>query len=314
MTTPTAARKGFPLILALGLLTVPACAKAERSTDMQTASAPVVAQAAAGGQTTPSTSQGGEAAERKIIRSAELTIESRDVAASRDRAIRLVEQAGGYVASSTENQGGHDDEWSTVQLSFKVPADKLSALLTELRGVGTRTAHEHVGSQDVTAEFYDTEARLKAQRAVEAQLLVIAREAHTVPDLLAVQRQLGEVRGEIERMEGRRNQIVHQVSLSTVQLTVRREQAVASASIVSSVQKAGGDAVSVGAGLIHGSIRAAGVLTPLALFFGPLGYVGFRLLRRLRRRAVLALFRPCFAQISAKNVGVEGVTGGGRFR
>jgi len=273
------------LSLAAALLGAPGCAQSAPSHDHSAPTA-AVAQATQAAQAAPDqgkNSQAGEVAPRKIIRNAELTIEARDAAASRDRAIRLVEQAGGYVASSTESHGSNDD-WVSVSVTLKVPAERLSQVLTELRGLGTQTSHEHVGSQDVTAEFYDLSARLKAQRAVEAQLLEIAKEAKTVPDLLAVQRQLGEVRGEIERMEGRRNQIDSLVSLSTVQLTIQREHDIASASLAGTFKKAGGDAVAVGSSLVHGSIRMVGVLVPLAVFFGPLLYVAFRLLRRLQRR------------------------------
>ncbi len=222
-----------------------------------------------------------EAAPRKIIKNASLSVEAGSVKAARDGAIQATERTGGYVASSSEHQSG-DDGVTSISLTLKVPSEKLGEALLALRGLGTKTIHESVTSQDVSAEFYDTEARLKAQRAIEAQLIEIAKEAKTVPDLLAVQRQLGEVRGEIERMEGRRNQLEHQTSLSTIQLTLHQEAG--AASLVSTLASAGRDARAVSAGLLHGGIRLLGVLGPLALFFGPLVLGLLHLARRLRRR------------------------------
>ena len=55
----------------------------------------------------------------------------------------------------------------------------------------------------VSEEFIDIEARLKAKRSLEAQFLEIMKRANSVEDALNVQRQLAEVRAEIEKIEGR---------------------------------------------------------------------------------------------------------------
>jgi hypothetical protein len=270
----------FLVLLSVG---TPACAKRESDA---AASAPAAVEAA------PAAPQAGgtagklpEAAPRKIIKNASLSIEAEKLSEVRDRVIQVTEKAGGYVATSTEHNSG-DDGVTSISLTLKVPVEKLSETLAALRGMGTRTTYENITSQDVSAEFYDLEARLRAQRAIEAQLLEIAKEAKTVPDLLAVQRQLGEVRGEIERMEGRRNQLDHQASLSTIQLSIHRQGG--SSSLSTTVSRAGSDAQAVLSALVHGSIRLVGVLGPLALFFGPLGLVGFFLVRRIHRRITRA--------------------------
>ncbi|MCS6901600.1 MAG: DUF4349 domain-containing protein [Myxococcales bacterium] len=278
--TPRAALASacFLVLLSVG---TPACAKRESE---PASSAPAAAEAA------PAAPQAGgtagklpEAAPRKIIKNANLSIEAEKLSEVRDRAIHAAEKVGGYVAASTEHNSG-DDGVTSISLTLKVPVDRLTETLAALRGMGTRTTYESVTSQDVSAEFYDLEARLRAQRAIEAQLLEIVKEAKTVPDLLAVQRQLGEVREEIERMEGRRNQLDQQASLSTIQLAIHRRAG--SSSLATTVSQAGSDAQAVLSALVHGSIRVAGVLGPLALFFGPLGLIGFFLVRRIHRRII----------------------------
>jgi hypothetical protein len=270
----------FLVLLSVG---TPACAKRESDA---AASAPAAMEAA------PAKPQAGgaagalpAAAPRKIIKNASLSIEAEKLSEVRDRAIQAAEKAGGYVATSTEHNSG-DDGVTSISLTLKVPVEKLTETLAALRGMGKRTTYENVTSEDVSAEFYDLEARLRAQRAIEAQLLEIAKEAKTVPDLLAVQRQLGEVRGEIERMEGRRNQLDQQASLSTIQLAIHRQAG--ASSLATTVSQAGSDARAVLSALVHGSIRAIGVLGPLALFFGPLGLAGFFLVRRIHRRITRA--------------------------
>ena len=280
--------------LLLTLLAAPACSREAAPSSGATADNQVATPGAAAAR--PAASSGGgatgpgkqdeEASTRKVIRNAELTVQVSDGPALKARATRLMDQLGGYVAGSTEKHSETDEGWS-VQMTLKVPVGKLDTALAELRGYGDRVVHENVSSQDVTAEFFDLEARLRAQRAVEVQMMAIAKEAKTVTDLLEVQKRLGDVRVEIERMEGRRNQLEHQASLSTIQLIIQRPTpprpppVVADGSMMASVNMAVSDALGVGRGLVHGTIRLVGVVVPLALFFGPLIY-GLRYLRRWR--------------------------------
>lgn len=218
---------------------------------------------------------------RKIIQNATIRIESSDSRKSREQATQITEQSGGYVASSSEYQ--NSDGTTNVSMTLKVPSEKLNEILTALRATGTRVSSESISSQDVSAEFYDLESRIKAQRAIEAQFLVIAREAKTVQDLLAVQQKLGEVRSEIERMEGRRNQLSHLTSLATIQLTFSSSRD--STSLAATVGSAGRDARNIFSALFHGSIRFVGIFLPIVLFFGPFGLGLALLIRKIHRRA-----------------------------
>ena len=70
--------------------------------------------------------------------------------------------------------------------------------------------------RDVTAEFTDLESRLRNAQATERQLLEIMGRAETVEDTLAVQRELGAVREQVEVFQGQLNVLASQTSLSTI--------------------------------------------------------------------------------------------------
>lgn len=287
--TSLSSRLPLAVALVLTLTGAPACAKSEEPPGLAVAQAAAPVAAASVGNGTAAVPAGEGEVSRKVIRNAELTVQARDVEALKARATRLMDQAGGYVAGSTESHGERSE--TSVQMTLRVPVAKLDTVLSELRGYGERVVRENVSSQDVTAEFYDLEARMRAQRAVEAQMMVIAKEARTVPDLLEVQRRLGDVRVEIERMEGRRNQLEHQASLSTLQLTIQQPsppppvRVVSDGSLASTAKMAASDAVRVLGGLVHGTIRVIGVLVPLALFFGPIVAVLLWMRRRMEARS-----------------------------
>jgi len=103
----------------------------------------------------------------------------------------------------------------------RVPSAKFSEALDEIRKTASRVVVETVKSDDVTEEFIDIEAQLKAKKALEAQFLEIMKRANTVEDALNVQRELAEVRGEIEKIEGRKRFLENQSSFSTVKIRLQ---------------------------------------------------------------------------------------------
>jgi VIT1/CCC1 family predicted Fe2+/Mn2+ transporter len=266
-----------------------ACAKMERSAPMQSN----LSAAAAPGAAKESDSNGPT--ERKIIRRAELSIESSDPPAAQKKATELAEKLGGFVVSSDVHHSGDvggDGEYVTVSLVLRVPADRFAAALDELRRVGTHVSQEKVTGQDVTEEYVDVEARIRTQKALESQLLEIMKDAKTVKDALEVQKQLAEVRGEIEKVEGRKKLLDNQTSLATISVTIGKNMPVVSSSSFGfgdSVKRAGGDFVKVTSGLVNGTIRAIGALAPVALFVLLPGYFLVRfVIRRARRRRAKA--------------------------
>ena len=80
-----------------------------------------------------------------------------------------------------------------------------------------RCARNHVGSQDVTEEYVDLEARIRNKREEEKRLLKhLADSTGKLEDILAVEKELSRVRGEAEQMEGRLRFLADRAELSTV--------------------------------------------------------------------------------------------------
>jgi hypothetical protein len=159
---------------------------------------------------------------RKIVRSADLTIESESPQTSLQKVASISETNGGFVVESQENSSDvKTTQHDTVTVTIRVPADKFSSVLDEIRKTGTRVISENVKGEDVTEEFIDIEARLKAQKALESQFLEIMKRANSVNDALDVQRQLADVRGEIEKVEGRKRFLENRSSLSTIKLKLQ---------------------------------------------------------------------------------------------
>jgi hypothetical protein len=74
----------------------------------------------------------------------------------------------------------------------------------------------------VTEEYVDLQASLENLEATEQQLLVIMEKANTVEDILDVQKELTQVRGEIERTKGRMQYLEQTSSTSLIQVSLQQ--------------------------------------------------------------------------------------------
>ncbi|MBX3291465.1 MAG: DUF4349 domain-containing protein [Acidobacteria bacterium] len=159
---------------------------------------------------------------RKIIRNAELLLEADSPEETQTRVASIAEGLGGLVVESQQTStDARSARRDIVSMTVRVPADKFVNALEEIRKTASRVVSETVKGQDVTEEFVDIEARLKAKRALEEQFMLIMKRASTVEDALEVQRELAEVRGEIEVIEGRKRFLENQIGLSTIKLRIQ---------------------------------------------------------------------------------------------
>jgi hypothetical protein len=206
------------------------------------------------------------------VRSAELSIEVASPAASESKVSSLVERLGGYVANSERDVSADEgaQRAARVSLSLRVPAERFDETLRELKRLGQGAESEHIGSQDVTDEYLDVDARVTNQRRLETQLAALLTQTNKIEDALKLHQELSNVRTEIDRLEGRKRFLETETALAKISLSLaplRPVIGVSSQELGVSVRRATSDAIDVAAGVITFAIRAAGVLVPLTLLF-----------------------------------------------
>lgn len=160
--------------------------------------------------------------DRKIIRNADLQLESNAPDDAQTKITQIAETKGGFVVESTQSSSDEKAaKRDTVTMTVRVPAAKFDESLIEIRAAASRVISENVKGEDVTEEFIDVQAQLVAKKALEAQFLEIMKQAKSVEDALKIQRELATVRGEIEKVEGRKRFLENQSSLSTIKIRVQ---------------------------------------------------------------------------------------------
>lgn len=188
---------------------------------------------------------------RMVIKTGELAIEVEKYDDGAAELQKFVEQWGGFVSSSTT-----EIPFENVRTGIwvlRMPSEKFELALSEIKKLARKLEKESVEGQDVTEEFYDLEARLQNKLLEEKQVRDILRRAGTIHDVLEVQRELSNIREQIERFEGRKKFLMDQTGLSTI--TVRLHEAYPIA-----VSSSGGFWATIGSGFSNGFRGFANVL------------------------------------------------------
>ena len=224
---------------------------------------------------------------RKIIRNAEFGLEAESPDETQRRITGIAESNDGFVVES--QQSSSDTRQTTrdvVNMTIRVPADQFQATLDEIRQAAGRVVTETVKGQDVTEEFIDIEAQIKAKKALEAQFMEIMKRANTVEDALDVQRQLADVRGEIERIEGRLRFLENQSALSTIKVRIQTPAAINSntTGFTYRLTESLGDGVDIALNFVLGLVTLIIGFLPFALFIGLPGYLAGRWMLRRQKQ------------------------------
>jgi hypothetical protein len=150
-----------------------------------------------------------------IVYTGSLDLEVAELRPAIERADQVITGLGGHVAASSVSDSV---DGQLGRVTYRIPADRWAEALAGLRAIGTRVIDESTESEDVTAQFVDLEARITNLRATEAALQAIMDRAATIDDVLEVQRELTEVRSDIESLTAQRDLLANRAALATLEV------------------------------------------------------------------------------------------------
>lgn len=218
---------------------------------------------------------------RLVIRSAQIRIRTERPSVKSAEVESLVTARGGYVVhKETEHL---DEAVVRSRLELRVPEAHFTSTLSALREQGTVLGESATGD-DVTEEYSDVGARLRAKALLEKRLLEMAESAKSVEDMLKVERELGRVRTEIEQMTGRMQFLEKHAAMATISLELISPMQPPSddgQSIRSKLENAVAQAGNLAVSVIAGGVVLLGAALPLLV---PAGFLALLIAMRRRRR------------------------------
>lgn len=153
---------------------------------------------------------------QKIIREGTIEFETKDLKSSRQFIADLCKNFEAYIQ---EEANRHSDYQLTTETILRIPAEKYDAAVALLEEHAFNVTQKNIKAVDVTDEFVDVQARLKAKYELERRYLDLLKRAKNVEEVLAVEAQMSGVRYEIESMEGRMRSLSDRITLSTLNLS-----------------------------------------------------------------------------------------------
>ena len=142
-----------------------------------------------------------EISQRKVISVASVSIEVEVVEAAVTEVRVIAESLGGFVEQLSSS--GEPDR-QQAHVTVRVPQAQFFTALERIDALG-EVQSRTVGSEDVSEQFIDLEARLKSSLREEQSFLSLLGRTETVGEILTIERELSRVRSEIERLQGRLN-------------------------------------------------------------------------------------------------------------
>ena len=167
---------------------------------------------------TPAETPPPEVANRKLIRNASVELEIVSFDDAVQKIIAFANEDRGYVATTDSQKQANGK--LRGQVIVKVLPENLERFLQKIRGLG-ELKNQILSTEDVTKAYFDTDARLKSARVMEQRLIdMLKTKTGKVSDLLQVEKELGRVREEIEKMQGELKYWDSQVRFATVTLSL----------------------------------------------------------------------------------------------
>jgi len=190
----------------------------------------------------------------------------------------------GYVESEQLSRRGR----RTFNMTMRIPAASFQDVLSQVQNLAdVRTSSEN--AEDVTDQFYDTEARLQTRRIEEERLLALIEAAENVHDLLELERRLSNTRLQIETYTAQLTNLAGRIAYSTIFVTlfdIAEEEIIpiAGPTLGERIGGAFGDSVdSVVTASQSFVIFMAGIIIPL-LIWGVVIFAAFKLIKRMVKK------------------------------
>ena len=187
---------------------------------------------AAGGQTSDDKSKSdssqmlsmdlSEPTDRKVIKEAQISMETANFDKDKETILALVEREGGYVQYSEES-GNKPEQWQdpgrTAQYIFRIPQEKFADFLSQLQTIG-KQLERTMGGEDITSKYTDVTTRLKTLRTKLDRLEELLAKADAMENIIALENAISDTTLQIEQYTTTLNNWDNLIAEATVKLHI----------------------------------------------------------------------------------------------
>jgi hypothetical protein len=151
--------------------------------------------------------------EQKIIKNADLRFETKSLDNTATTISIAIKKYRGLLQNDTQAK-----EYNELRrtMTVRLPSENFEAFVADISKGISYFDKRDISADDVTEEYIDVEARMKAKKVLEERYYDMLRKATKVEDMLSIEQQISAIRQEIDAAEGKLRYIRSRVSMSTV--------------------------------------------------------------------------------------------------
>lgn len=159
---------------------------------------------------------------QKVIKRGYISFETSNFQKTKTFINEKLTQYEGRISSENIHNYGNKE---THSLTLRIPSASFYAFINDIESEAKSLESKNISTEDVTAEFVDVEARLKNKKALEERYLELLKQGKNITDILEIERQITQLRAEIESVEGRLKYLNDQVDYSTLEVSYFKKKA-----------------------------------------------------------------------------------------
>jgi cytochrome c-type biogenesis protein CcmH/NrfF len=158
---------------------------------------------------------------RKIIKTYEITLETKDYAITRDLIVNAASTIGGYVSDSTEKDTVDYNGKKSRRATFtvRVPSTQVDAYVDTI-SENASVLSKKLSTQDITTSYYDLQSQLESLVEQEARIKKLMDEATNYTYLMQLDDKLTSIRTQINNINKQIQVYDKSVALSFVHVTL----------------------------------------------------------------------------------------------
>lgn len=180
------------------------------------------AEAGSGSVGSTKTTENATTTNRKLIRSASLSVETKEFDELLVNLDNKIKELGGYVESMNGNYGSVYSNYRTsksANMTVRIPSAKLDEFINSI-GSTANITNRSESVTDVTLDYVDMESHKKMLIEEQNRLLEFLDQAETVEEIISLEDRLTNVKYQIDSMESQLRTYDNKVDYSTLNISI----------------------------------------------------------------------------------------------
>lgn len=159
--------------------------------------------------------------QRKLIKTVELSVETKDYDNLMVSLEKQIEELGGYIESLGAYNGSYYSGRTnrSANITARIPANKLDGFVKRI-GEEANVVDRNESVEDVTLQYVDLDSHARMLEEEQERLLELLENAETIEDIITIESRLSEVKYQLESMKSQLRTFDNKVTYSTVHIYI----------------------------------------------------------------------------------------------